>query len=108
LIPSEYASGEQRHQRRITQASHRHARRALSEDAWASRDPAKVSRHLQLRLEPRPKSLQDTRWKAHMRLCTRYRKLTARGKHANRVVVAIARDLIAFMGAITQAIPQPA
>jgi transposase len=37
-----------------------------------------------------------------VRLCKRYRKLMARGKHANQVVVAIARELIAFMWAIAQ------
>ena len=37
-----------------------------------------------------------------MRLCKRYRRLIARGKHANQVVVAIARELVAFMWAIAQ------
>lgn len=108
LIPSEYSSGERRHQRSITKAGNSHARRALIEGAWAYRYPAKVSRHLQLRLEQRPKSIQDISWKAQVRLCQRYRKLTARGKNANLVVVAIARELIAFMWAMTQAVPLPA
>ena len=54
LIPSEYSSGEQRRQGSITKAGNTHARRALVEGAWAYRDPAKVSRHLQLRLECGP------------------------------------------------------
>jgi transposase len=108
LIPSEYSSGERRHQSSITKAGNSHARRVLIEAAWAYRYPAKVSRHLQLRLEQLPKSIQDISWKAQVRLCKRYRKLTARGKHANLVVVAIARELIAFMWAITQAVPRPA
>jgi transposase len=108
LIPSEYSSGERRHQSSITKAGNSHARRALIEGAWAYRYPAKVSRHLQLRLERLPKSIQDISWKAQVRLCKRYRKLSARGKNANLVVVAIARALIAFMWAITQAVPRPA
>jgi transposase len=108
LIPSEYSSGERRHQSSITKAGNSHARRALIEGAWAYRYPAKVSRHLQLRLERLPKSIQDISWKAQVRLCKRYRKLSARGKNANLVVVAIARELIAFMWAITQAVPRPA
>jgi transposase len=46
-------SGERRRQGSITKAGNTHARRAfaLVEGAWASRYPAKVSRHLQLRLE---------------------------------------------------------
>jgi transposase len=51
LIPAEHSSGEQRHQGSITQAGNTHARRVLVEGAWAYRYPAKVSRHLQLRLE---------------------------------------------------------
>jgi hypothetical protein len=37
-----------------------------------------------------------------VRLCKRYRKLLARGKHANQVVVAIARELVGFMWAIAK------
>jgi transposase len=59
LIPSEYSSGEQRRQGSITKAGNTHARRALVEGAWAYRYPAKVSRHLQRRLEQQPKSIQD-------------------------------------------------
>jgi transposase len=102
LTPSEYSSGERRRQGGITKTGNAHARRALIEGAWAYRYPAKVSRHLQLRLEKLPKPLQDISWKAQVRLCQRYRKLCARGKHANQVVVAMARELIAFMWAIAQ------
>jgi transposase len=105
LIPSEYSTGERRRQGSITKAGNTHARRALVEGAWAYRYPAKVSRHLQLRLEQQPKAIQDISWKAQVRLCKRYRKLLARGKHANQVVVAIARELIGFMWAIAQEVP---
>jgi transposase len=92
LTPSESSSGERRRQGSITKAGNTHARRALVEGAWAYRYPAKVSRPLQLRLENQPKAIQDISWKAQVRLCTRYRRLLARGKHANQVVVAIARE----------------
>lgn len=105
LTPSEYSSGERRRQGTITKAGNTHARRALVEGAWAYRYPAKVSRHLQLRLEKLPKPIQDISWKAQIRLCKRYRQLSARGKHANQVVVAIARELIAFMWAIAKEVP---
>jgi transposase len=102
LIPSEYSSAERRRQGSITKAGNTHARRALVEGAWAYRYPAKVSRHLQLRLETQPKAIQDISWKAQVRLCKRYRRLMARGKHANQVVVAIARELVGFMWAIAK------
>jgi transposase len=102
LIPSEYSSGERRRQGSITKTGNTHARRALVEGAWAYRYPAKVSRHWQLRLEMLPKPIQDISWKAQVRLCKRYRRLMARGKHANQVVVAIARELAGFMWAIAK------
>ena len=55
LIPSEYSSGEPRRQGSMTKAGNTHARRVLVEGAWAYRYPAKVSRHLPLRLEKHPK-----------------------------------------------------
>jgi transposase len=105
LIPSEYSSGERRRQGAITKAGNAHARRALVEGAWAYRYPAKVSRHLQLRLEQLPKPLQDISWKAQVRLCKRFRRLMARGKHPNQVVVAIARELAGFMWAMAKEVP---
>jgi len=102
LPPSEYSSGERRRQGSITKTGHTHARRALVEGAWAYRYPAKVSRHLQLRLEKLPKAVQDISWKAHVRLCKRDRQLSVRGQHATQVVVAIARELIACMWAMAK------
>jgi len=105
LTPAEYSSGERRRQGGITKTGNSHARRALVEGAWAYRYPAKVSRHLQLRLEKLPKPIQDVSWKAQVRLCKRYRQLSARGKNPNQIVVAIARELSAFMWAIAQQVP---
>jgi len=105
LIPAAYSSGERRQQGSIPKAGNTHARRALVEGAWAYRSPAKVSRHLQLRLEKQPTSIQDISWKAQVRLCKRYRQLVARGKHANIVTVAIARELVGCMWAIAKQLP---
>src|SRR5499426_1345193 len=102
LTPSEYSTGDHRRQGAITKAGNTHARRALIEGAWAYRYPAKVSRHLQLRLEKQPTAIQAISWKAQVRLCKRYRQLSARGKHAHQVVVAIARELRAFMWAMAK------
>ena len=105
LTPSASSRGERRRPGGLTKTGKTQARRALVEGAWASRDPANVSRHLQLRLEKLPKPIQDTSWKAQVRLCKRSRQLSARGKNPNQVVVAIARELIAFMWAIAQQVP---
>ena len=102
LVPSEHSSGERRRQGSITKTGNSHARRVLVEGAWAYRYPAKVSHHLQLRLEQVPKVIQDMSWKAQVRLCKRYRRLVARGKNVNQVVVAIAREMAAFVWAIAR------
>jgi hypothetical protein len=40
-----------------------------------------------------------------VRLCKRYRQLSARGKHVNQVV-AIAREMAAFAWAIAKLVPR--
>jgi len=107
LTPSAHSSGERRRQGAITKTGNSHARRVLVEGAWAYRYPAKVSRHLQLRLEKLPTALQDISWKAQVRLCKRYRRLVARGKNANQVVIALARARAAFVGASARTVEVP-
>ena len=86
----------------MTKTGHPHARSVLVEGAWAYRYPAKVSRHLQLRLENQPKSMQDIRGKAQVRLCKRYQRLVAKGKHATVVTGAIARERVGCVWAIAK------
>jgi transposase len=105
LVPSEHSSGEKRRQGAITKTGNTRARRVLVEGAWAYRYPAKISPHIQQRVEKLPKSVQDIGWKAQVRLCKRFRRLAARGKHHNVVVTAIARELVAFMWAIAKEVP---
>jgi len=105
LIPSEHSSGDKRRQGGITKAGNSRARRVLVEGAWAYRYPAKVSAHIQRRVEKLPQEIQSIGWKAQVRLCKRFRRLTARGKHANVVVTAIAREMLAFMWAIAKEVP---
>jgi transposase len=102
VIPSAYASGARRQQGSMTKAGNTHARRALVEGAWASRDPAQGSRPLPRRLETPPKVSQDISWKAQVRRCQRDRRLVATGTHANVVTVAMARAWVGLMWAMAQ------
>jgi transposase len=43
-------------------------------------------------------------WKAQLRLCARYRWLTAAGKRQTLVTTAIAREMAAFLWAIGHAV----
>jgi transposase len=105
LTPSEHTSGDKRRQGGITKTGNSRARRVLVEGAWAYRYPAKISAHIQRRIEALPKIAQDIGWKAQVRLCKRYHRLVARGKHTNVVTTAIARELLAFMWAIAKEVP---
>jgi transposase len=90
-VPSQHSSGEHTRLGPITKSGNRHARRNLIEAAWAYRYKAKVSREIQIRQEHLPLKIREITWKAQVRLCARYRKLYARGKNKNVVIVAIAR-----------------
>jgi hypothetical protein len=78
-------------------ALNRRARRALVE-AWTYRYPARVSETLRARLERLPKPVRDIAWKAQVRLCARYRRLSAVGKKPPVVVAAIAREMALSCG----------
>jgi transposase len=105
LIPSEHSSGAKRRLGAITKTGNSRARRVLIEGAWAYRYPAKVSAHIQTRIEGLPKTVQGIGWKAQVRLCKRFRRLSSRGKNSNVVVTAIAREMLAFMWAIAREVP---
>ena len=103
LTPSEYSSGARRRLGGITKAGNAHARRVLVEAAKAYRHCAKVSEQIQARQQHLPKAICDIAWRAQVRLCGRYRKLLARGKHPNTIAAAIARELAGFIWAIASA-----
>jgi transposase len=107
LVPSEHSSGESTKRGGITKTGNRHARRVLVEAAWAYRMPARVSRLLLKRQQEVPEQVCRIAWKAQLRLCTRYRRLVARGKFKQKVVTAIARELSAFLWAMAKQL-QPA
>ena len=97
LVPSEYTSGDSRHLGKITKAGNAHVRRILIEAAWNYRFPARMSVVLQKRQEGQLKVVRDIAWHAQLRLAQRYRRLSARHLHHNKVCVAIARELAGFI-----------
>jgi transposase len=97
VTPSEHSSGDKRRQGSITKTGNSYARKLLVEAAWSYRHPARVSPDIQRRHEGIPKAIIDRAWDAQVRLCRRYRRLAARGKHANTTVVAVARELSGFI-----------
>lgn len=102
VVPSEHSSGETVRRGSITKAGNSHARRVLVEGSWAYRHPARVGRRLVNQLEHLPQTVRDIAWKAQVRLCGRYRRLAAKGKSAQVIVTAIAREMAAFLWAISR------
>jgi len=100
LVPSEHSSGNQHRQGSITKAGNGHARRMLVECAWLYRYPAKVAPILQKRVEKVAPEIRDIAWRAQIRLCSRFRRLSARQLQHNKITVAIARELTGFVWAI--------
>ena len=105
LVPSEYSTGESRAQGKITKTGNGHARRILIESAWSYRLPARMSRELLVRNEGQPKAVRDIAWRAQLRLCSRFRRLQARGLHQNKTCAAIARELAGFVWDIARQVP---
>ncbi len=97
LVPGEHSSGERRRQGGITKCGNSHARWMLVEAASHYRLPAKVSRELSTRQEGLSRELRGVSWRAMQRLCKRYHRLKMKGLHDNKVKVAIARELVAFL-----------
>lgn len=104
LIPSEDSSGGRRRQGGITKAGNSSARRALVEAAHAYAHPARVSGLIARRQGALPDGIAELAWKAQVRLCSRFRRLVARGMARNKVVVAIARELSGYVWALGQQI----
>lgn len=102
LVPTENSSGGKRHQGAISKAGNSHARWLLIEAAHHYRLPPKVSKELSKRQEGLCDEIKQTSWKAQTRLHGRMMRLYARGKHRNKIIVAIARELAGFVWRVFQ------
>jgi transposase len=99
LVPSLRASGLSHKSGAITKTGNAHVRRVLVEAAWSYRHPARRTVHMRQKLEGQSEEIQAISWKGQVRLCGRFRRMILRGKHANKVTVATARELLAFLWA---------
>ncbi len=99
ICPSEYSSGTSQRRGPITHAGNAHIRRVLVEAAWHYRRRPKDT-------PTRRRELAEPPWltaivrRADERLRGRFRRLEARRKPPQKVVLAVARELIGFMWAI--------
>lgn len=107
LVPSEFSSGQSRSQGSITKTGNAHVRRVLVEAAWCYRYSARMSRPVTERQQDQPRSVCEIAWRAQLRLCSRYRRLSARGMHSNKICVAVARELAAFLWEAARYVQHP-
>jgi len=107
LSPSEHSSGSKIIRGPITKAGTARGRRVLIEGAWAYRLPARVGKKIASRHCGLTKDVLDIAWKGQIRLCKRYRSMSARGKNKNVVVTAIAREMVGFIWEIARSTPHP-
>jgi transposase len=99
-VSSEHSSGERTRRGGITKTGNAHLRRIVVEAAWAYRHRPCIGAGLKARQKTASQEVKDIAWKAQHRLHQRYIKLTAKGKIKQKVVTAVARELLGFIWAI--------
>jgi transposase len=107
LTPSEYSSGEKRHQGGITKAGNGACRRALVEAAHHYRVTPRVTPAIQKRQQGQSREVRAIALKAQQRLNGRFRLLTGRRKKSVVVIAALARELCGFVWAIACQVSAP-
>jgi len=100
LVPSEHSSGDKRRQGSITKVGNSHVRRLLVESAWHARRRPKVGYELTRRQRGQHAEVIEHAWRCQQRLYQRWQRMAGRGKPHQKIVVACARELAAFVWAI--------
>lgn len=106
LTPSEYSSGKTKRQGGITKSGNSHLRRAIVEAAWHYRNPPRVSYALKRRQKGLSPQIKDISWRTQQRLNKRFFKLQGKGKSKQVAVVAVARELTAFIWELGQQVAE--
>lgn len=100
MVSSEDSTGSSVRRGAITKTGNAHVRRIVGEAAWAYQHRPAMSPEMKKRQEGLSEEVKEIAWKAQHRLCTRYRRLVAKGKLRQKVTVAIGRELLGFIWAI--------
>lgn len=100
-VPSERSSGAGPAKRgNITKTGNAHLRRVLVEAAWTYQQRPSLSAQMKRRQEGLSEEIREIGWKAQHRLHRRFWKLASRNKPHQKVVTAVARELLGFIWAI--------
>ena len=100
MVSREHSSGERIRRGAISKAGNAHLRRIVIEAAWGYRHRPAIGPALAARQRNQSEEIKAIAWKAQHRLHARYTKLMARGKPKQKVITAVARELLGFIWAI--------
>jgi transposase len=100
MVSSENSTGNSVRRGAITKTGNAHLRRIGGEAAWAYKHRPAMSPALKKRQEGLSEEVKEIAWKAQHRLSSRYRRLLAKGKSPQKVVIAVGRELLGFVWAI--------
>ena len=100
IVSREDSSGVRERRGAITKTGNAHLRRIVVEAAWSYRHRPAKGPQLRKRQEGQSEEVKAIAWKAQHRLHARYWKLAAKGKPKQKVVTAVARELLGFIWAI--------
>lgn len=108
LVPSEHSSGGPGKSRRygITKSGNGHLRRALTESAWSYRHKPGASYTIGKRRLTASAPVVAIAEKAEQRLHARYMRMANADKPKNKIIIAIARELLGFVWATAREIEQ--
>jgi transposase len=98
-FPEESPSDKRIRRGGITQAGNAHLRRIVVESAWSYRHRPAIGAKLRRRQEGVPAEITEIAWKAQNHLHKRYMTLMARGKDQRKTMMAVAHELLGFIGA---------
>ena len=98
MVSSEHSSGARIQRGGITKSGNAHLRRVIVEAAWAYQHKPWIGGWLAKRQQGLDEDTKAIAWKAQWRLCTRYKKLLAKGKNKPQIVTAIGRELLGLSG----------
>jgi transposase len=108
LVPSEHSSGGPGKSRRygITKSGDSHVRRVLTEAAWLYRHRPSASAAVNKRRQLTSAEVVTIAEKAQHRLHDRYTRMRGANKPTNKIIAAVARELLGFAWAIARTAEQ--
>src|SRR5574337_986978 len=100
VVPSEHSTGDSKRRGAITKTGNAHVRRVVGESAWCCRHRPAQSPALRKRQRNVRDAVKEIALKAQHRLYRRYVAMSARGKPNQKIVGAVARELLGFIWAV--------